>query len=317
MSPRLPFCSLVLASLVVAAPLAQVTRLPIATAQAVSPAKKKLAKQYVQAGLAAQEAKDYDAALVFYGKAYEAVPHPILIFNMAQAQRLAGRLTEALKLYEQYLDLDPKGPQAQTARELVTALKAQLAAQEQQRIEAEAKARQAEEMRAAEESRKAEEMRAAEEVLKAEEAQKAGAAKPLQAPSTSQPSSSTTAKLELSRSPSPAPATPSRGRGLRLAGLITAGAGVVGLGAGVAFQLRAGSLSDELSKPGAPYDRGKINDGESAERNMTLAYAAGGVLVVGGAALYLLGRRAGSERLAVSPTVSSQGGGLVVSGSWR
>lgn len=314
MPPRLPFCSLVLTSLVVAAPLAQVTRQPAAVAQPVSSAKKQLAKQYVQAGLAAQKARDYDAALVFYGKAYEAVPHPILIFNMAQAHRLAGRLAEALDHYRRYLAADPKGSEAQTAREFATALAAQLAAQQQTAPQppiASPSPQASTETQQPPPSQITDQTKIEDEQRKAAEASKATAP-------SAPVSSSTIAKLELARAPSPPPVTAeSRGRGLRLAGLFTAGAGVVGLGAGVAFQLRAGSLSDELSEPGAPYDRGKVRDGESAERNMTLAYAAGGVLVVGGAALYLLGRRAGSERFAVTPTVSAQGGGLAVTGSWR
>src|SRR5262249_54217758 len=46
--------------------------------------KTKVAKQYVDAGLAAQGTGDYDTALTMYSKAYQLVPHPLLIFNMAQ-----------------------------------------------------------------------------------------------------------------------------------------------------------------------------------------------------------------------------------------
>src|ERR1041384_2466762 len=71
--------------------------------------KTQAAKQYVDAGLAAQNAGDYDAALGFYQKAYALVPHPVLLFDMAQAQRLAGRIEQALALYARYLDADPNG----------------------------------------------------------------------------------------------------------------------------------------------------------------------------------------------------------------
>jgi len=89
--------------------------------------KTKVAKQYVEAGLAAQGTGDYDTALTMYSKAYQLVPHPLLIFNMAQAHRLAGHIDQALTLYARYLSEDPHGAQAQTARELVAELRARKA----------------------------------------------------------------------------------------------------------------------------------------------------------------------------------------------
>ena len=64
-----------------------------AEAQAPSADKKKLAKQYVDAGLAAQAAGDYDQAVALYQKAYDQVPHPLMFFNIGQAP--AGLRTEA------------------------------------------------------------------------------------------------------------------------------------------------------------------------------------------------------------------------------
>jgi hypothetical protein len=86
--------------------------------------KVRVAKQYVDAGLAAQGSGDYDTAITLYSKAYQLVPHPLLIFNMAQAHRLAGHVEQALSLYAQYLAEDPHGAQAQTAHELVAELEA-------------------------------------------------------------------------------------------------------------------------------------------------------------------------------------------------
>ena len=90
--------------------------------------KKQLARQYTNAAIAAQDARDYDTAITFYQKAYEQVPHPILLFNMAQSHRLAGREAEALALYQRYLTDDPKGPKAKDARGFVTELEARVAA---------------------------------------------------------------------------------------------------------------------------------------------------------------------------------------------
>src|SRR6185369_136753 len=95
-----------------------------APADAKAKDKQKVAKQYVDAGLAAQNSGDYDTALIFYSKAYQLVPHPLLIFNMAQAHRLAGRTEKALTLYAKYLSEDPNGAQAQMARDLVAEIEA-------------------------------------------------------------------------------------------------------------------------------------------------------------------------------------------------
>jgi tetratricopeptide (TPR) repeat protein len=89
--------------------------------------KTRVAKQYVDAGLAAQGTGDYDTALTMYSKAYQLVPHPLLIFNMAQAHRLAGHIDQALTLYARYLAEDPNGAEAATARDLVAELKARKA----------------------------------------------------------------------------------------------------------------------------------------------------------------------------------------------
>lgn len=82
------------------------------------------ARSYVDAGLAAQRSHDYDTAILLYRKAYELVPHPVLLFDMAQAHRLAGRVEQALALYRKYLRAAPNGREAATARELIAELEA-------------------------------------------------------------------------------------------------------------------------------------------------------------------------------------------------
>src|SRR6185436_1109666 len=89
--------------------------------------KKQVAKHYVDAGLAAQESRDYETAITFYLKAYQLVPHPTLLFNMAQAHRLAGHIDQALSLYKRYLAEDPSGTKARTARALVSEIEARTA----------------------------------------------------------------------------------------------------------------------------------------------------------------------------------------------
>lgn len=91
---------------------------------AASKADIQAAKAYAEAGVTAQNSGDYDTAITLYEKAYELVPRPVLVFDMAQAHRLAGRAEKALKLYRRFLKEAPRDPQASLARELVAELEA-------------------------------------------------------------------------------------------------------------------------------------------------------------------------------------------------
>jgi tetratricopeptide (TPR) repeat protein len=236
-------------------------------------AKAKTAKQYVDAALAAQDAKDYDTAIELYQKAYALVPHPVLLFDIAQAHRLAGRVDNAITFYKRYLDADPNGPQASTAHDILAEIAAKRAAEAKQKEDE----RNAEEARKADEARKAQAARDAEAKRKADEAlakqQAVNAAKPEQ-PDTGEP---------------PAAAHP--GRTQRIGGIVLGGAGVVASGLAIYFGLHARSISDDLSQPGAMYDPSRVHDGESAESTAIGLGIAGAALIVGGGVVYMLGYR--------------------------
>jgi len=74
------------------------------------------AKRDVSAGLAAQGAGHYDEAIALYNKAYEAVPHPEILFDLGQAYRLKGDAETALGYYRRYLAVEPKGRVAADAK---------------------------------------------------------------------------------------------------------------------------------------------------------------------------------------------------------
>jgi tetratricopeptide (TPR) repeat protein len=95
------------------------TPLHAARAQPPDAATLQAAKSYVEAGLAAQDRRDYDTAIVFYGKAYELVPHPTLLFNIAQSHRLAGRMDKAEEFYRRFLMEGPMDSEAQLARDFL------------------------------------------------------------------------------------------------------------------------------------------------------------------------------------------------------
>jgi tetratricopeptide (TPR) repeat protein len=269
-----------------------------APAAASDKTKSKTAKQYVDAGLAAQNTGDYDTAITFYTKAYELVPHPVLIFNIAQATRLAGRVDEALALYAKYLAADPGGPQAQTARDIVAELKAHKVADSRKAEDArkEDEARKAEDARKEDEARKAEDARKADEARKAEDARQAQAA-------------AATRAAELA--PPPAP-----GRSLRLAGIATGVTGVAALAVGVGFAIHGRSLSSELSRTGAVYDQDKVDAGNRANSIAAAGAIGGAVLIAAGATLYWWGHTKDQrvERVSIAPALSDRMAGFVVSG---
>jgi tetratricopeptide (TPR) repeat protein len=80
------------------------------------------AKQDIESALSAQGRNDFDKAIIFYRRAYRVLPHPILLFNAAQALRLSGRPGHALALFQRYVAIAPNTPQAAFAREIIERL---------------------------------------------------------------------------------------------------------------------------------------------------------------------------------------------------
>jgi tetratricopeptide (TPR) repeat protein len=119
---RAILCLVWLGSITAAVPLARAEPTPAPAGKSDDADKKSLAKEYVKAGIAAQKAGDFDTAITMYGKAYQLMPHPVLIFNSAQAHRLAGHKDRAVAMYKRYLEIAPDGDQAQTARDWIAEL---------------------------------------------------------------------------------------------------------------------------------------------------------------------------------------------------
>jgi tetratricopeptide (TPR) repeat protein len=102
-----------------------------------------------------------------------------------------------------------------------------------------------------------------------------------------------------------------RGRGRRRAGLVAIATGVVGAGAGVYFTTRVSAAErdrEALCPMSCTWDaaldeRAKVLD-DRGNRTSTLAiasFAVGGAALVGGVVLYVTGRSARSERIAIVP----------------
>ena len=272
--------------------------------------KKEVAKQYTEAGLAAAKLGDYDTAINFYQKAYQLVPHPTLIFNIAEANRLAGRIEQALSLYRRYLSEASDGLLAPDARDRIAEIEAHKA-EDARKVE---DARKAEDdrkvaARKAEDDRRAAEAREAVEAGQERERAAAAAAAPSGAPGAAPPQD--TGAPEVAAPP---------GRNLRIAGLATGAGGLVGVVVGIGFAVHSRTLNDRVSnKPGMKFDPDTDAAGHRANTIAYVGTIGGTALVAAGAALYWWGytQDRSAERVSIAPMVSDRIAGLVVAGTWR
>lgn len=257
------------------APMASAQR-PAPGAQRKRPTQKELeqARAHFKAAEAAKSRGEYKTAAVEYLAAYELFADPEFFFDVAEVYRLSGGDQDALTYYEKYLELDPNGRGAASARASADQLRRSIAAgQDAARRAAEEQTR-----RKAEEEKRAADEEARSKAARLSAAQAAEAER-----------------------------RESSGRNLRIAGIAAGGAGVVSLGLGVFFGLRAKSISDEASNA-SEYDPARDSDGRAANRNMFLFTGVGGAAVVAGGILYYLGHRArhvddGGTGVALAPSV--------------
>jgi hypothetical protein len=112
--------------------------------------------------------------------------------------------------------------------------------------------------------------------------------------------------------------------GLRTAGLVAGGIGVVGLGVGAIFGLRAiGRMNDSKKDCEGdvcgPEGREARYDARSAGTASTIGFVAGGVLVAAGFTMYLVGKprpAPGAATLSATPYVSGREAGVALGGAF-
>ena len=229
--------------------------LVLATAPArAQPSARDQAKQHFKQGKALQEAGEYDAAVDAYRAAYDLDQRPEMLFNIAQAYRLGNRKQQAIDYYLRYLAAQPNGPGVREARQWIAELSRQIEADRPPPIEP-------------------------------AEPEPPSTPPPLTPPSSTPPRSEPGPRTQAATRSSPQ---------LRIAGLATTGAGAVALGLGVVFGMKARSAADAISDHRGSWtddERHTFEDGQRANRNMIVAYVAGGALVGTGGVLYYLGAR--------------------------
>jgi hypothetical protein len=114
--------------------------------------------------------------------------------------------------------------------------------------------------------------------------------------------------------------------GMQLAGLATAGLGVIAVGGGVFLGLSARSKNDDAKKSGCRPDGSHCtsdalaqhDDAKSQASLATIAFIAGGVLAAGGATLFVLGSRSSprSASLSIGPVGSMSDAGVYAEGAF-
>jgi len=247
--------------------------------------KRKRAGKHVEEGDRYKEAGDYDAAAREYEKAYELVPHPELFFNLAQVYRLGKKKEKALEYYERYLAVEPNGRAAPQARKFARQLKKEL------------------------DKAKAKEQSGSESGSGSSSGSGSGSA----SGSESGSGGDLTRRVE--------PSHP--GRTLRIAGMATAGAGLVALAVGIKYGLDARRISNDLSDydqmwTQAALDRQAV--GKRAEKRMFIGTGLGAAFIAGGAVLYYLGHSArahaeeSEQGVAAAPLVSGDTFGIALGG---
>lgn len=208
---------------------------------------------YVQ-GQAAYDDKDYRAAVDLWERSYKLSGQALLLFNVAQAHRLAGDCARALEVYRQFITVDPSSEQRPLADELVRELE----------------------------------------------------------PRCGQPTF-------VNEVPRPMEVKNTGSGRLRVAGLVTGGAGAALVTAGLLFGRRASTLGDEVSDAcsrGCDWTTQRSKDA-AGRRAAVIGYsldALGIAAIAAGAVTYYLGTR--ESAVAVAPR-SREGGAVVTwSGRW-
>jgi tetratricopeptide (TPR) repeat protein len=279
------------------------------------PGVSKLSAAEHQAGVFADSASvalkngDFDTAIDMFTKAYKAVPLPVYLFDIAQANRkkaealhatapmkAAGFRDVARTYYNKFLETHPTNEELELkARGLKARLDDQWAAEHPK----EEAARLAEEEQKRDAALRAEQARLAEERRKQREHEEQIR------------SAVTKAKVDSDRS---------KAQVLEVSGGVAMGLGVVGAGVGMYLGFKARSLADDLTRQDV-FDQSSINRGKQDERDMAIAYATSGVLLVGGAIAFWLGHRVkerAEDESVMSMTVAPtpHGGAILVRGSF-
>jgi tetratricopeptide (TPR) repeat protein len=255
-----------------------------------TPAQKQQASNLVKQAIAKSQAGDHATAIELYLQAYMLIPQPLLLSNIgSEYQQEPGKQVEALKYFCKYLEADPTGSNAGYATAQAKALQIQLGNKVDDK-----------------------------DVCKPQ-----AAPPPPPPPDTgSDAGSQVTGTSDLTQPPPP-PKPEGGGKTLEYVGLGVAGAGALGLGAGVYFGVKAKDISDQISnhkttEPWPANIKQLEADGQSDENKQIAFLIGGGVALAAGTVIYFVGKShaSASEHVSLVPVVTPTSAGFALGGSY-
>ncbi len=113
--------------------------LSLASMQSPSPASADVrteARRYFRQGMTLVAEGELDRGIAFLQQAYDTLPHPNVLFNIARAYAEAGRFEDSIEYFERYLESDP--PDRDEVRGIIDAIRERAAAQQARDEEARA-----------------------------------------------------------------------------------------------------------------------------------------------------------------------------------
>jgi tetratricopeptide (TPR) repeat protein len=225
----------------------------------------------------------FEQALDLYSRAYQALPTPALLFDIGQCHRMLGNGERAIFFFQGYLRDKPDAPNRALVEQLLADLQRQLDAQRAARAQ-----------------------------------DQAPTATPSPVPGVPPETVASQPPPVVEVTAPPTVGNPA----LRVAGLASAGVGVVLIGTGAALGLHASSLSSEISQLASsrgtwsPQYQSEYDSGKSAATAATVLYVVGGVALATGGVLTYLGwpKRATDARPVAAVAPAPGGASLTVVG---
>lgn len=243
---------------------------------------KQNAEAHYNKGMSAYTLGRFPEAIEEFEKAYEIRSEPVFLYNIAQSHWHNGNPQRAIFFYRRYLEAAPKAKNAGDVQKRIQELQAKI---------------DEENARAA----------AAAADPPPEQTAPPPAVQPPAPPIVGVPA--------LATSAAPPPDNEA-GQGLRIAGLVTAGVGVVGIVAGVVCGLQASSLRKDAVS--GTYDADKDSQAKTYRTLEWVGFGVGGAAVATGAVLYVLGASAKTTdtRVSLLPLLTPSMGGATLAGTF-
>jgi tetratricopeptide (TPR) repeat protein len=252
----------------------------------------KSAEDHYEASRRYYDVEEYDKAIAELKQAYTLSPDPVYLFNIAQAMRKKGDCTGAIDYYRKYLRGSPNAPNKAKVEDTIKELEATTTCKKEDPKPKPVDPKPVD----------------PKPVDPKPVDPKPVDAKPVDPkPVDPKPIGPT----PVDPKPIAARSPPDSKRTLRLAGLVTGGAGIVMLATGTLLALNARSIANDVSSDcndsnGCDWNEaGKRDDrGRSRATLSQISFGVGAAAVAGGVVMYMLARPSRESRVAFVPTAS-------------